>query len=231
MIRDILLFMITPDFNSLTRAEQYFYSDRWPDFLFVNRYPVLGILWNIFLLLIPFFLCLVLIKYWKKNGFNKIYQKIIAGFTWFLWLLFIPNTAYIITDVRHISGYCDDTSIYRVCPENAWMIIFFFIYAIVGWVGVVYLLRQMKKFIKDIKGSLTSNIFIVLIIPLISLGVLLGLINRWNSWEFFLNPQDIFNSIKLYFTNFIYFKNFVIFTLGFYVLYFVGDKLFKKIND
>ncbi len=223
--------MTSPDFNSLTRFEQYFYGDRWPDFMFVNDYPVVGVIWNIFLLLIPFSLAWFLTKYWQKNKFKRIYQQIIALAIWFLWLLFIPNAAYIVTDVRHISGFCADTTVYKICTQNAWMIIFFFVYATVGWVALVYLLRQMRSLIVDMKGRQFGIYFIALIIPLISLGVLLGLVNRWNSWEFFISPLDIFYSIKLYFISWIYFRNFIVFTLGFYILYFVGDKIFKNIKN
>lgn len=220
--------MLNADFNSLSRMEKLLYANQWPEYLFVNQYPVFGIFWNIFLLFIPFILYLFLFRFWQKNHFQKIGQKFIAFVAFCFWLLFIPNAAYIITDVRHISGYCDGISIYRVCPQNAWMIILFFIYGMIGWVAFVYLVRQMGGLIKIFKGNFWYYFFVILVIPLSSLGVLLGLINRWNSWELFMNPLGIFGSIALYFTDYIYFRNFLVFTLGLYLLYFLGEKIFRK---
>lgn len=222
--------MTKVNFESLSRMERIFYLDLWPDFLFINQYPVVGIFWNVFLLLIPFFIFLFLARYYSKTHFQKIQQKAFALFLFLLWVLFIPNAAYIMTDARHIIGYCEIYNFYRICLENAWMIIFFFSYALLGWIGFVILLRQMRDFVEKVFTKKIGLFFILSIIPMISLGVLLGLINRWNSWELFINPLGIFTSIKIYFTDFVYFKNFLIFTLNFYILYFVGEKLFKKFN-
>lgn len=212
--------------NSLTYFDNFFYNEAWPDYFFVNSYPLLVVLWNIILLFIPFFLCSLLIMRWQKSGFKKISQKAAAVIIGFIWLLFIPNTAYIITDMRHIFGYCP-ANLNHVCAENAWMIIFFFIYASIGWISFVFLLNQMKGLIIDIWDGLYGKIFIYLMIPLVSLGVLLGLLNRFNSWDFFFFPLEISKAALVYFTNLIYFSNWAFFTTGLYALYFIGNWLFK----
>lgn len=196
----------------------------------INGYPILMVFWNFFLLLIPFFLVKILLVYYLANNFNKFHQKLIAIFLFFLWILFFPNSAYIINDIRNLSGYCSLDYYGNVCVENAWMIVFFFIYAILGWMAFVFLLSQMKNFIIKAKGNTLASFFVFTIIPITSLGVLLGLINRFNSWEIFIKPGEIINSALVYFTDFNYFKNFLVFTIGFYVLYFIGSRLFK-FND
>jgi len=196
-------------------------------------------LWNLFLLLIPFFLCYCLIKFWQARldrksyptgqatKFRKIPDKLLAFILGILWLLFIPNSAYIMTEVRHLLDFCPINST-RVCIDNAWMIMFFFTYAIVGWIFYVYLLNQMKFLVNIIWRQLGVKIYIITIIPFISLGVMLGLINRWNSWEVFITPYQLINDIAKYFTNFIYFKNWLLFIIFLYLLYFGGNYLFKK---
>lgn len=196
-------------------------------FLSINGYPIFTIFWNIFLLFIPFFLALYLEKNFKNSGFKKFFQKIIAIIVGFLWLLFIPNTAYIITDVRHLLNYCP-MSFYRVCPENAWMIMFFFVYAYIGWVAFVILLNQMRRLVGAIWNKTAGTIYIFIIIPFISIGALIGLIDRWNSWEFLICPLGIFRSIIIYFSDIIYFRNWLIFTIGLYILYFSGDFLLRS---
>jgi len=214
--------------NSLFSLDNFFYNNELIIKYSINDYPVISILFNIFLLIIPFLLCLLLIKYWEGNKFRKYYQKILAIVIGVVWLIFIPNTAYIITDIRHLLNYCDSYYFFNVCVENAWMIMFFFLYACLGWVSFVILLNQMKKFIIKLGGKKISDIFIILIIPVISLGVLLGLINRWNSWEFFVYPHKILASPSIYFTDLYYFRNFIIFTISLYILYYIGSWFFKN---
>ncbi len=214
--------------NNLSTLEKFFINDFWPDCFFINHYPVLAIFWNLILLAVPFLLALYFKKCWEKNKFNNLFLKIKALIIFVIWLLFIPNAAYIITDVRHLVHNCYQGSFYHICPQATYLIIFFFIYASIGWVSLVLLLNQMKKNICLIFGDVYSKFYIWIMIPLISLGVLLGLLQRWNSWQFIYKPFSICADAWLYFSDFIYFRNWLIFTVGLYVLYFAGNKLFKK---
>jgi uncharacterized membrane protein len=198
--------------------------------MYINDYPVFMVFWNLFLVIIPFLLFFYLKDYKKKTKFKKKNQKYFSILVFLLWLIFVPNTAYIITDMRHISYYCPLGPYLKICVDSAWMIMFFFLYSIIGWISFVYLLREMKDFIGSIFNKFYSSIFIVLIIPLISLGVLLGLLNRWNSWDLFFYPLSIIKSSFLYFSDFYYFRNWLIFTISFYILYFVGAKIFKDLK-
>ena len=58
----------------MSKLENFFYHDTWPDWLFINGYPVLIISWNIFLLVIPFLLYLILDKLRQSTKFKKIWQ-------------------------------------------------------------------------------------------------------------------------------------------------------------
>ncbi|RLC35998.1 hypothetical protein DRH27_05940, partial [Candidatus Falkowbacteria bacterium] len=103
----------------------------------INNYEVIFIAWNLFLLIIPFFLCRLLFILYNANKFKSLPHKIFGLAIAFLWLLFIPNTIYVIADMRHIIGFCPVNE-KNICIENAWMIMFFFIYASIGWVAFVY---------------------------------------------------------------------------------------------
>jgi len=207
----------------------FFYNSNLPGYLFINEYPVFGIVWNIFLLLVPLLIFKVLFRYYNLTKIAKNSQKIIFSFWFLLWLLFVPNSAYIMTDVRHLMNYCP-YSFYRVCVKNAWMIMVFFTYALIGWVFFVYLLRQMKNLLVLIFNKNVANGFVVGIIPLMSLGVLLGLVDRWNSWEVFYYPELILKDALLYATDWNRFIDFAVFTAFFYLLYFLGAYLFKDKN-
>ncbi|MFH1744939.1 MAG: DUF1361 domain-containing protein [bacterium] len=193
----------------------------------INDYYIVYIFWNLFLLIIPFFLSLCLGELWKKTKFRRLIHIVLAIFLAFFWILFIPNTAYVVADARHLSGFCPDNK-NRICVENAWMIMFFFTYAVIGWVGFVYLFNQMKTLISKIFGKRTALFFAPLGIPVISLGVMLGLIDRLNSWEVFMKPMEIIQKASTYFTDFTRFKNLFAFIVFYYILYYTGDIIFKK---
>ncbi len=214
--------------NFFFNTDEFFLDNYCLSKLVVNDYPILMVAWNLFLFLIPFFLFLLLKKLYLKSGFKKIYEKVTGLLLFFIWLLFVPNVPYVITDVRHLLNYCPIDSYLNVCTQNAWMIMFFFVYSIFGWIFFVLFLNQMKNLILKIFSKKISQLFIIIVIPSISLGVLLGLLNRFNSWYFFQNPLLIFRSMLMYITDINYFINFVGFTIGLYILYFIGNFLFRR---
>ena len=203
---------------------KYFWLDR----LAVNDYQLFILVWNIFLLVIPWLVVIYVKKLWLETKFRTWSLKIFALTLALIWLLFIPNTAYIISEVRHIVGYCPPDSPNKVCLENAWMIIFFFTYACLGWVSFYFLVSQAANLVKTIGNQFLAKLFIVITIPLISLGMLLGLFNRWNSWEFFISPARIWQTVFYYLFDYYHFINWLIFSLFLYFLYFLGQFLFKK---
>jgi uncharacterized membrane protein len=207
----------------------YIFYNEWASVLAVNQYPLLIIIWNLLLLLIPFIIVRALSSYYFKKGQDSnVFSWLVLGAGGLVWLLFIPNSAYIITGVRHLMGYCPLGSFRDVCVDNAWMIMFFFIYAASGWIFFVLLMNQMRDFLIKISNKKIAGIFVYATIPAIALGVLLGLINRFNSWEIFFEPLIIFKVMLIYVTNLTYFINWLAFTLGLYILYIAGNILFKK---
>lgn len=213
--------------NSLTNVDNFFKDDRWLYRIKVNDYQLITIFWNLFLIIVPFFLCHLLIKYWQKTGYRKFLPKVTAFLIAALWLLFVPNAAYVMSEVRHLLDYCPPDSPFRVCEKNAWMPLFFFAYASIGWVTYVLLINQMKWLVKEVFGRWLAHIYVLAIIPLISLGFLIGLINRWNSWEIFVQPFKLYKNLLVYFSDPLYFTNWLIFTILLYALYFGGNWVFK----
>ena len=204
----------------------------------VNKFPVLDVVsfngysiaylaWNLILILVPFFICRFLFFYWRRNKTIDFRKKFITFLLFFAWLVFIPNTAYIITDIRHLINFCPIINANHVCLPGAWLIIFYFCYGAAGWVSYVFLVYQMKVFISQTAGKKAAQIYNILIIPLISLGLMLGLIARFNSWEIFIDPIKILNSSLWFFYKPLYLQTFLVYTLSLYILYFSGRKLFK----
>jgi len=168
-------------------------------------------------------------RFWEKNGYGKIHQKVIAGILFLIWLLFMPNTAYVITDIKHLFSGCG-LNFYQICPESVWTIFFLFTYACFGWVAFVLFLGGMKDLIERSVGKKTAAVFVFAVIPLLSLGILLGLIDRWNSWNFFVSPGRILSHVLIYVTDLNRFLNLFLTAVFLYILYFGGNYLFGGKN-
>lgn len=216
--------------NSLLSIDRIFQEYEWLRMITLNDYPVLMGVWNLLLLLVPFLVALLLRRYYNSSKFRYGRQKLAAFLLFFVWLLFIPNTAYLLTDIRHLMGYCPSDSYWNVCVDSAWMPLAFFTYSLIGWLAFVLLLNQMRELVAVVYTRQTARLFLVVVIPLIALGVLLGLIHRFNSWDIFVQPMTIMETIRDYFLSRVYARNWLIFTLFLYILYFIGDKVIKPLN-
>ncbi len=177
--------------------------------------------------LTPFFLCYILFYLQKvKNKVRKLYELLI----FFFWLIFLPNAPYILTDIRHINGFCPNTAT-DICVNNAWMIAFFFLYGLLGWILYFFAMEQMILFIKRNISQKLSFYFPVLISPVISLGLLLGLVDRLNTWDVIFRLDLVINTTLTYFTTFNNFVNLIVFTICLLAMYYVGKIVFKPLGE
>jgi uncharacterized membrane protein len=194
----------------------------------VNGYPFLMMVWNMLLAMVPFMFFLLLTRYWKKTKFKKVGQRIGAGVLFFFWLIFLPNAAYIIADIRHLIDFCPVNSYVNVCVAGAWQVMFFFVYSVWGWVFFTIYLGQMRQLLTEVFNKRIAKLIILAIIPVMSLGVLFGLTERFNSWDLFIYPLAISQYLLRYMTSWGYSRNWLSFTAGYYILYFFGNYLFIK---
>ncbi len=139
---------------------------------------------NIFLAFIP-----VLFGWLMKETTCKLLRIMYGA----VWILFLPNTLYLLTDIIH---FFED--IYRV--EGFYKIILIFQYFLLFLFGVITYFAAVypveKTFITNMK--LNKTIFIILINVLVSFGITLGRVERINSWDILLNiPRVIDASAQL----------------------------------
>ena len=188
----------------------------------INNYPVILIFWNIFLALIPcvivYWMGILFQKKWSKFNLSDRF-KFLALF--FIWFFFFPNTAYLFTMVRHLLNHCMDYDMYRVCREETWMVPVFFTYALIGVPTFIYALKRMETIVAKIFHQKIATIFSIIIMPVTALGILLGLIDRYNSWEIAIRPLEITEAALNYFTDSTMFLNFLVYTLILYLIYYI----------
>lgn len=123
--------------------------------------------WNLFLALIP---------WWISNSLktkNQLQLKHIPllGF----WLLFLPNSPYILTDLFHLKP--------RPCLPLWFDLVLVLSFALIG---VIVFLKSLKDILGILRMHVSAFAFTVLtpvIFWLISFGLYLGRYLRFNSWD------------------------------------------------
>ncbi|MCB2219613.1 MAG: DUF1361 domain-containing protein [Bacteroidetes bacterium] len=139
------------------------------------------LVWNLFLAIIPLWISSRIIK---RTYRKKWIEYLIPGV---LWLLFLPNAPYIITDFIHL----DNTE--SVPHWFDLMLILSF-----AWNGLLFWLVTMFHFYQFMSDHIRPNIksFLIQFITLLSsVGVYLGRFGRFNSWDAFFEPIGIIERV------------------------------------
>lgn len=185
--------------------------------LFDNK-SFVWLFWNIFLAIIPFAISSLLLFYQDNNKLKNIYFLIFG----FLWLIFIPNAPYLITDLIHIGVVKSVPVIY-----DAFLL---FSMAWIGFYLCLYSIYHIDQILKKRYKKSVSEIAIFFIILFISFGIYLGRFLRFNSWDLFKDPISLLKTTHLTFlypkdhTTYLYI---VLFTIFIYIFY----QSFKHIKE
>ena len=141
--------------------------------------------WNLLLAYIPYKLLQISRSYIAASG-----NKIGFGLIFFIWLLFIPNAFYMITDLFHL---------YQRERVPLWFdLILLMSYAWNGMILGMLSVREMEKLLVVRLPRLPGVIFIAGIMFLNSLGVYLGRYLRFNSWDIVADPFNLVLQIIFY---------------------------------
>jgi uncharacterized membrane protein len=171
--------------------------------------------WNLFLAWIPYILTLLLPSIKPKN-------KLAIFLVLFCWLLFFPNSPYIITDLLHLKGYTKD-----ILWFDSLLI---FTFACTGLLISLNSLQAAHKVFNSLFDKTTSWLLIIGIVFLSGFGIYLGRYCRLNSWDLFNHPIWFFERVVHQFNNPLTFK--VTFVYGFVIFYvYLIFNYFYKITD
>ncbi len=138
--------------------------------------PLFGyLIWNLFLAWIPFGLSIVIYDR-HRAGTTPLRLLPLAA----LWLLFLPNAPYIITDFKHL-----------VPSPAAPLWVDIVVIAAPAWTGMLLgflSLYLVQSVIRDLAGVRVAWAAAVAVLGLASFGIYLGRVLRWNSWDVLANP-------------------------------------------
>jgi uncharacterized membrane protein len=133
------------------------------------------LLWNLILAWIPLAVALVVYdRYRRGTPILRLAPALV------LWLLFLPNAPYIVTDFVHLS----DQSLAPLWFDGVELSAFAWTGMLLGFVSL-YLVHAVARHRHGVKGGWVG-VFVVL--ALVSAGVYLGRVKRWNSWDLLTQP-------------------------------------------
>lgn len=161
----------------------------------------LGVAWNLLLALIPVALGwltgrLILLSRHRWWLWGAI---LLSGL---LWLIYLPNSCYLVTELRHILASPFGSTLYaraRLDSTSAITLLlyaaFYFTYSGFGMVAFALAIRPIARAIRSRGWNLLPGG--ILFFALMSLGVYLGLIRRYNSWDLMDRPLEIWNAVAV----------------------------------
>lgn len=147
------------------------------------------------------FLALVAVLFgWLMSKANSIFAKVWTGF---VWLIFLPNTIYILTDISHL---------FEDLPkvDNLFKIILVVQYSLFSIFGVISFVVSIYFFQKLMEGKSTGwkvekmkpSTFVAICILnfMVGFAIVMGGIERTNSWHILTDPirvlQDAFDVLS-----------------------------------
>lgn len=172
--------------NKLTVCQWLFLSSLFSCSLLLVRMAVTTTIeyiflpWNLFLAIIPYWLANQL---GQQNENNKVSQVlVIAG-----WLLFLPNSFYIVTDLFHFINV-------RTAPK--WFdLLLIFSFSINGIVAGMLSVYRMESYVLLKKGKRISILWLFVIMWLSAFGIYIGRFLRFNSWDIVTKPFELFGEL------------------------------------
>lgn len=151
--------------------------------IFVTGYTTyLFLAWNLFLAFVPYLITQWL---WMQSPDTK--QRIKQAALLLVWLLFIPNSFYILTDLFHLDKFDEAPKWFDL------LLIFSF-----AWNGLLFgtiSVRRAEMILERATGQGLSLFVVFVVMWLNAFGIYLGRYLRFNSWDILLQPFSLFREM------------------------------------
>jgi uncharacterized membrane protein len=149
--------------------------------LYTGSFLFMFIPWNLFLAWLPFFFSNLLRK--EQNKFGRL--------VWFcLWLLFLPNAPYLVTDLVHLEQ--------RLPVPFYFDLVLLFSAAWNGLLLGLLSIKNIEEHLYQYFSRIKVKIILFSIFFLSGFGIYLGRYDRYNSWHILTQPFDLLHDITLY---------------------------------
>lgn len=178
-------FLLALGLSSLVGVLLFFYSAA-----LGHDYQYSYLLWNLFLAWLPLVFAFWLVQLLK----TKLWSSWEALGVTLLWLLFLPNSFYMISDFIHIQTAPPEQIVYYAVMFTS------IIYSAVllGFVSLYLVHRELKKRLTDYQSLLIIGI----VIMVCCIAIYTGRDLRWNSWDVLTNPGGLLFDLSDQFLHF-----------------------------
>ena len=141
------------------------------------------LIWNLFLAWIPLAAAYGLQKAFAHQTRQWILLMLLSG----VWLLFLPNSPYILTDLIHLKGRGLSGKDIHLLYDA----ILIFTFALNGLLTGFVSLYWVHQVLDQLFPRRVSWLLVAGILVLTGYGVYLGRVVRWNSWDILLQPRSL----------------------------------------
>jgi uncharacterized membrane protein len=159
----------------------------WSLALVLGRIVVFGgtyyyfLLWNVLLAWVPVIISSYL--FWGMIHKQLRAKKVILGILLVIWLLFLPNAPYLLTDFVHLEQ--------RGNVPLSYDVLLLLSFSILGLFQFEYSLIQIRDVLRKVLHVSLTRWFVPAVIILNSIGLYVGRFLRWNSWEIATDPLKL----------------------------------------
>lgn len=148
-----------------------------------NWWFLIMLTWNLFLAWFPLGVVLVL-RDLRQSGFRSKWL-LLGGLA--LWLVFLPNAPYIITDLYHLKNIDD--------PLLWFDTMALFLFALTGLLIGLYSVLIVHRLVRPLIGERQTWVLVLASQMLSGFGIYLGRFGRWNSWDVVTRPSALGQAI------------------------------------
>ncbi|MBK8986798.1 MAG: DUF1361 domain-containing protein [Chloroflexi bacterium] len=149
--------------------------------LYTGQLQFTFLVWNLFLAWLPFLFAAMV------YGFRG--RPFVTGVMGTLWLLFLPNALYLVTDLIHLYPWGDVPFWYDA--------IMLFAFALTGLMLGLVSLYLLHTVVAAQYGARIGWAFVLVVSGLSGLGVYIGRFLRWNSWDMFTSPLRVVEDVAI----------------------------------
>ncbi len=139
---------------------------------------------NLLLAWLPLILARLLVEQLRHHRWASPQNLLVT----FLWLFFLPNTWYVLTDFVHVYPTGEISQLFDIIMIASLVFCGFIL-------GFASLYMVHKQLIKRLSAQATSWL-VVLVLLFSSFGIYLGRVLRWNSWDVIKNPGGLLLNVS-----------------------------------
>lgn len=140
--------------------------------------------WNLFLAAVPLIFAVRLVHVLRKKRWSA-WEPL--GWT-LLWLVFLPNSFYMISDFIHLRGVARDEILYAAVQFTS----FIYLGVLLGFCSLVLVHHELRRRLKAVAAAGWMGFTLLLC----SFAIYIGRDLRWNSWDIIANPAGLLFDIS-----------------------------------